>query len=174
MRYTPTTPAANANDGRVPAPSKGELIPVGQTAWISRPDQSIREVWTSPTTHAFVFLKPGQKARFGQITHDLTTLNNNFPYRSGDASLQRRLNQLAFRYPPPIFWLLVGLIALLVRRPRGTKALAMLTSAALTIIAFNALAQSASPRYMLPVAPAFILLAAAALLGHTRPPDPTN
>jgi hypothetical protein len=50
----------------------------------------------------------------------------------------------------------------------------MLTSAALTIIAFNALAQSANPRYMLPVVPAFILLAAAALLGHTRPPDPTN
>ena len=30
------------------------------------------------------------------------------------------------------------------------------------------------PRYMLPVAPTFILLAAAALLGHTRPPDPTD
>jgi 4-amino-4-deoxy-L-arabinose transferase-like glycosyltransferase len=172
--YTPPTPAATGNGGRLPAPSKGELIPAGQTAWISRPDQSIRELWTSPTTHTFVFLKPHQKARFGQITHDLSTLTSNFPHRSGDASLQHRLNQLAYRYPPPIFWLLVGLIALLVRRPRGTKALAMLTSAALTIIAFNALAQSANPRYMLPVVPAFILLAAAALLGHTRPPDPTN
>ena len=121
------------------------MIPAGQTAWISRPDQSIRELWTSPTTHTFVFLKPGQKARFDQITRDLTTLTSNFPHRSGDTSLQHRLNQLAYRYPPPIFWLLVGLIALLVRRPRGTKALAMLTGAALTIIAFNALAQSADP-----------------------------
>jgi putative copper export protein len=50
----------------------------------------------------------------------------------------------------------------------------MLTAAALTVVAFNALAQSASPRYMIPVAPTFILLAAAALLGHARPPDPTN
>jgi hypothetical protein len=50
----------------------------------------------------------------------------------------------------------------------------MLTAAALTVVAFNALAQTAGPRYMLPVAPAFILLAAAALLGHTRPRDPTN
>ena len=157
-----------------PAPSKAELIPAGETAWISRPDQSIRELWTSPTTHTFVFLNSGQKARFDQITHDLTTLANNFPHRSGDISLQHRLNQLAHRYPPPIFWLLVGLIALVVRRPRGTRTVAMLTAAALTVVAFNALAQTAEPRYLLPVAPTFILLAAVALLGRTRPPDPTD
>ncbi len=171
-QHTPTTPTGN--DGRVPAPSKGELIPVGQTAWISRPDQSIRELWTSPTTHEFVFLKPGQKPRFNQITHDLTTLAGNFPHRAGSTEVQHRLNQIAHRYPPPIFWLLVGLAALLIRRPLGTKTVAMLTTAALTVIAFNALAQTAEPRYMLPVAPAFILLAAAALLGHTRPSDPTD
>ena len=173
-QYTPTTAAATTNGGRLPAPSKGELIPPGEVAFISRPDQSIREVWTTATTHTFVFLKPHQKARFDQITHDLTTLNNNFPHRGGDTSLQHRLNQLAHRYPPPIFWLVVGLIALLVRRPRGTKTLAMLTIAALTVIAFNALAQTAGPRYMLPVAPAFILLAATALLGHTRPHEPPD
>jgi hypothetical protein len=173
-QYTPTTPAATANGSRVPAASKSELIPVGQTAWISRPDQSIREVWTSPTTHTLVFLKPRQKARFIQITHDLTTLASNFPKRSGNSQLQHRLNQIAHRYPPPIFWLLVGLAALLIRRPPGTKTVAMLTAAALTVVAFNALAQSAEPRYMLPVVPAFILLAAVALLGRTRPPDPTD
>lgn len=99
------------------------------------------------------------------------TLAGNFPHRAGNTGLQHRLNQLAHIFPPPIAWLLIGLIALVARRPRGAKTVAMLTAAALTV-AFNALAQSASPRYILPVAPTFILLAAAALLGHTRPPDP--
>jgi hypothetical protein len=174
-QHSPQTPhGAAATGGNPPSPGKNELIPPGEVAFISRPDQSIREVWTSPTTPTFVFLKPGQKARFDQITHDLATLTNTFPHRAGNNSLQHRLNQLAHVYPPPIVWLIIGLIALLIRRPRGAKTLAMLTIAALTVIAFNALAQTAGPRYMLPVAPAFILLTATALLGHTRPRKPSG
>ena len=34
---------------------EGEPIPAGQVVWISRPDQSIRQVWTSPTEWHFEF-----------------------------------------------------------------------------------------------------------------------
>jgi len=93
------------------------------------------------------------------------TLVGTFPRRGGDNQVQHRLNQLAHVYPPPIVWLLLGSIGIAIRRPRGSKVMALLALAALTIVVFNALAQSSDPRYMLPVAPAFVLLAAGALLG---------
>jgi hypothetical protein len=164
--HVPTTSQAALAHASPPGP--GELIPGGDESWISRPDQSIRQVWTSGTTYKFVFLKPTQKTRFDQITHDLNTLANNFPHRAGNSQLQHRLNQLAHRYPPPILWLVIGLIALLIRRPRGTKTLALIATAALTTVVFNALGVAPNPRYMLPFAPAFILFGTAALLGHRR------
>jgi hypothetical protein len=167
-QHTPQTPPAAVTAGHPPVLDKGELIPFGERSFISRPDQSIREVWTSPTTYKFVFLKPKEKAHFDQITRNLKTLEGRFPQRAGNAWLQLRLNQVAHWYPPPIFWLLLGLVALPIRRPRGAKTLTTLALAGLTVIVFNALGQTAVPRYMLPVAPAFILLAAAALLGQTR------
>ena len=43
---------------RLPAPTEGEPIPAGQVVWISRPDNSIRQVWTSPTEWHFEFDAP--------------------------------------------------------------------------------------------------------------------
>jgi Dolichyl-phosphate-mannose-protein mannosyltransferase len=166
-QHTQAGSAAAVFRGGLPAQDPHELIPVGEKAFISRPDQSIREVWTSPTTPTFVVLKPGEKRRFDQIMHDVQTLLGRFPDRSGNGWLQLRLNALAHRYPPPLLWLLLGVIALAIRRPRGAKILALVAFAALAVIVLNALGQTAEPRYMLPVAPAFVLLAAAALLGQT-------
>ena len=56
---------------RLPEPSEGEPIPAGQVVWISRPDQSIRQVWTSPTEWHFEFDHPGDRPRFEQITGDV-------------------------------------------------------------------------------------------------------
>ena len=42
-------PTVVVNGKRLPAPTEGEPIPSGQIVWISRPDNSIRQVWTSPT-----------------------------------------------------------------------------------------------------------------------------
>jgi len=178
--YTTIAPVVRSRQASVPAsahaaaPDPGELIPVGDKVWISRPDQSIRQVWTSATTSKFVFLEPTQKPRFDQIVQDLNRLDHNFPHRAGNRQLQRRLNQLAHRYPPPIFWLALGLVALPIRRPRGTKTLALLTGAALTTVVFNALGVAANPRYMLPFAPAFVLFGAAALLGSRSPRNPAT
>ena len=59
---------------RLPEPSEGEPIPAGQVVWISRPDQSIRQVWTSPTEWHFEFDHPGDRPRFEQITGDVNHL----------------------------------------------------------------------------------------------------
>ncbi len=160
--------AAQGTVSRASPPGPGDLIPGGDESWISRPDQSIRQVWTSGTTYKFVFLKPAQETRFNQIVNDLNRLGSNFPHRSAYKQVQHRLNQLAHRYPPPIFWLILGAIALVIRRPRGAKAFTLIAVAALITVAFNALGVAPNPRYMLPFAPAFILFGTAALLGRTR------
>jgi hypothetical protein len=160
----PTTTTVNGR--RLPAPSEGQSIPPGQTAWISRPDNSIRDVWTGPTEHHFVFAVPSQRLEFARIVGRESRLLGSFPKRGGNHALGVRLNQLSHRYPPAALWLAVGAIALLVRRPRGARALVVLALAALVVVVFNGLGLLADRQFMLPVAPAFVLFAVGALLGQ--------
>ena len=64
-----------------------------------------------------------------------------------------------------LLWLLVRAVAIAFRRPRGSAALIAIAAAALVVVLFNGLGLLADRHFMLPVAPAFILLAVGALLG---------
>ena len=56
--------AAGRAPARCPTPTEGEPIPSEyQSAQISTPDSSIREVWTSPTEHHVVFDDPAKAAQ---------------------------------------------------------------------------------------------------------------
>jgi hypothetical protein len=150
---------------RLPRPSEGQPIPPGQSFWISRPDNSIREVWTSATRHIFVFDRPGDRPRFERIESSLNGLLGDLPDRSGDATLALWLNRLSRWFPRPVLWLAVGLVALAIRRPRGWWTLVGLAVAALLVPAFTALGLPTDLHYILPVAPAFVLFCVGALLG---------
>lgn len=158
-------PARGATTGGLPPPTEGEPIPAGQNAWISRPDNSIRDVWTSATQHHFVFLRPAQRPRFQQIVRERDALFAALPDREGNSWLALRLNQLSRWFPRLILWLAVGSLGLAARRPRGSATLVALGLAALLVIVLNALGLFADPHFALPVAPAFVLLGAAAVLG---------
>ena len=158
------------NGKRLPAPGEGQSIPAGQTSWISRPDNSIRDVWIGPTTHYFSFAIRSQQQEFTRIVGEQTRLEHSFPTRTGNRSLGTRLNQLSHRYPPAVLWLLVGVVALAWRRPRGSSALIVLASAALVVVVFNGLGLLADRHFMLPVAPSFVLFALGALLGERAEP----
>jgi hypothetical protein len=149
----------------LPAPTEGEPIPSGQNLWILRPDNSIRDVWTSPTEHHFVFRKPSQRPRFDAIVRERDTLFRNLPDRSPNSQLLLRFNQLSRWFPRSILWIVLGLVALLVRRPRGRRTLIALALAALVVVVLNALGLFADPRLALPVLSAFVLFGACALLG---------
>jgi hypothetical protein len=95
----------------------------------------------------------------------MDVLLGNLSGGGGNATLALRLNQSARWFPPPFLWLLLGIAALGVRRPAGAVALATPTVAALAVIVLSALGLPAEPHYSVPVAPAFVLLASAALLG---------
>jgi len=167
----PSQPATMVVNGRrLPVPSEGQPIPPGQTQWISRPDQSIRDVWTGPTEHHFVFLVPGQRAQFARIVAEQARLGRSFPRRTGNHELGVRLNQLSHRYPPPVFWLVVGAVALLIRRPTGGRVLVGLALAALVVVVFNGMGLLADRQFMLPVAPAFVLFGVGAVLGGRNRP----
>jgi hypothetical protein len=68
-----------------------------------------------------------------------------------------------------VLWLAIGLVALAVRRPRRMATPLVLTAAALLVIVGTSLAVPADAAYSSPLAPAFMLLAAAGLLTPRSP-----
>jgi hypothetical protein len=169
---TSSSPATVVIDGqRLPAPSEGEPIPAGQVVWISRPDQSIRQVWTSPTEWHLEFAHPPDRARFRQITRETGDLFAGLPDRGGNGRLALRLNQLSRWFPRPWMWILLGVVAIALRRTRGWPILVALALAGLAVVLLNALGLFADLHFVLPVVPAFVLLGLAGLIGAR--PTPT-
>jgi hypothetical protein len=162
----PVAPVKATQGGTLPAPTEGEPIPSGQNVWISRPDNSILDVWTSGTSHHFVFRDPHQRPRFNAILRERDSLFAALPDRQGNAQLSLRLDQLSRWFPRPDLWILLGLVGLVWRRPRGMRVLMAFGLSALFVIVFNALGLFADPRFALPVAPAFVLLGCGAMLGR--------
>jgi hypothetical protein len=159
-------PATVVVDGkRLPAPTEGEPIPGGQVVWISRPDNSIRQVWTSPTEWHFEFARASERPRFERVERRTQELFDALPDRSGNARLALRLNQLSRWFPRPWMWIVLGLIAIATRRTRGWPTLVALALAAFACVLLNALGLFADLHFVLPVAPAFVLLGLAGLLG---------
>jgi hypothetical protein len=112
------------------------------------------------------------RPHFNAINRELDSLFSHLPRRTGNAQLSHRMDQLSRWFPRSIIWVAVGVIALFWRRPRGARTLIALALAALWVIVFNAFGLFADPRFALPVAPAFVLLGACALLGAKRRSDP--
>jgi len=158
---------------RLPKPTEGQPIPGGQVAWISRPDQSIRQVWVSPTRFRFAFENPGERARFEAIMREQKRLFAALPDRSGNATLGLRLNQLSRWFPRPLVWIVLGLVGIAFRRPRGSATLVALALAAFLVVLLNALGLFTDLHFALPVAPTFVLLGLGGLLGARRDAEET-
>jgi hypothetical protein len=156
-------------DGRVlPKPSEGEAIPAPNQGGPTTPDGSIRTVWTSPYEHHLVFDHPGDAARYAALHRRIDELARNLPDRAGSATLALRMNQASRWYPPPVLWLLAGLVAVAIRRPRDVLALSTPSIAALIVIVVSATGVPAVPHFSVPVMPAFALFMGGALFGPRR------
>ena len=157
------------NGRELPKPSEGQPIPGShQGLWSSTPDNRIREVWTSPTEHHLVFRNPGDAARVERVDEEVRRLSGRLPDRSGNAELAHRLNQAAYRFPPPGLWLLVGLVAVAFRRPVGTRIALALAAVSLLLLLVTALGFPVVAEYAMPVVPAFALLLGVGLLAPRR------
>ena len=169
---SPVAAGTTVVDGRrLPEPSEGEPIPSGQVVWISRPDQSIRQVWTSPTEWHFEFDQASDRPRFARIQRETDDLFAKLPDRAGNATLALRLNQLSRWYPRPWMWIVLGVVAFAWRRPQRMIGSVALALSALVVILLNALGLFADLHFALPVAPAFVLFGFAGLLGTRAQPS---
>lgn len=160
--------------GGLSPPTEGEPIPGGQVVWISRPDNAIRQVWRSPTDFDFAFADPALRPRFEKVERRRAELMTSFPDRRANATLALRLDQLSRWFPRPIFFIAVGLVAIAVRRPRSWPTLVAIALGALAVVVLNALGLFADRHFVLPVAPAFVLLGLGGLLGSRALTRPTT
>jgi hypothetical protein len=154
-------------DGRrLPKPSEGQPIPasaIGPLLWT--PGGPAQEVWTSPTEHRFVFTDPQDERRYEKLGSDVERLSGRVPTRDGVQTVVHRLNQLSNRFLPLVFFLAIGVAGLIVRRPRNALVALAPALAALVVIVATGMVAPAVAEYSTPVSPAFVLLAAAGLLG---------
>jgi hypothetical protein len=154
--------------GTLPKPSEGEPIPAAHEGGVTTPDGSIYTVWTSPSEHHLVFVHPGDGQRYDALHARMSELAGHLPDRRGSPSVTRRIDQVSRWFPPPILWLVLGAVVLAVRRLWGGVSLWVPTIAGLVVIVLTALGLPAEPHYSVPIAPAFVLLSGAAVLGSRR------
>ncbi len=167
-RSTGADPETIVVEGRrLPRPSEGDLIPSAhQPGLASTPDGRIRDVWTSATEHRLVFRDPDDARRARELDARVQELDTSFPDRGGSEGLARALNWASRLYPRAFLLLLVGAVAVAVRRPREWPTTAVLSASGLAIGAVTMLGVYAVPEYLVPVTPAFVLLACVGLVGE--------
>jgi len=158
------------NGQRLPRPSEGAPIPAshfGEAIWTL--GGGAREVWKSPTEHPLVFDDPRDEARYLRFERDTSRLADRIPTRDDNPELVHRLNQASHVFPALAVWLALGLLAVAVRRPQHALVALAPAAAALVVIVGTSLVAVAAAEYAMPVSPAFIVLAAAGVVGaHPR------
>ena len=165
-RATPGNAAKPAPVPGLPVPSEGEQIPAAHQGFFSTtPDGHIRETWTSPTDHSIVFATREMQRRYDDVARDGGMLLAKVPPYQGNDWLTLQFSRSSKLFPPPVLWLVAGLVGLVVRRPKQLGLALALAGAALLVVAFQALAIYTIVEFAIPVAPAFIVLGAAGLVG---------
>lgn len=161
-RDASTPPPAPA----LPVPSEGEQIPAAHQGFFSTtPDGHVREVWTSPVDHSLVFATQEMQRRYDQTAIDAGVLLAKVPPYEGNEWLTLQFSRSSKLFPPPMLWLVAGLVGLVVRRPKQVGLALALAGAALLVVAFQALAIYTIVEFAIPVAPALIVLGAAGVVG---------
>ena len=114
-----TPKAKPATRPALPVPSDGELIPAAHQGFFSTtPDGHIREKWTSPVDHSLVFATQAMQRRYDEIGRDAGALMAEVPPYGGNEWLTLQFSRSSKLFPPPILWLVAGLVGLIVRRPK--------------------------------------------------------
>jgi hypothetical protein len=169
----PSDASKPAQAAALPVPSDGELIPAAHQGFFSTtPDGHIRERWTSPVDHARVFATQEMQRRYDQAARDSDALLAEVPPYGGNAWLTLQFSRSSKLFPPPLLWLVAGLVGLVVRRPKHVGLTLVLAGAAVLVVGLQALAIYTIVEFAVPVAPALIVLGAAGLVGTRAVVDP--
>ena len=155
----------------LPVPTDGEMIPAAHQGFFSTtPDGHIRERWTSPVDHTLVFSTQEMQQRYDQTGRDAGALLDDVPPYGGNEWLTLQFSRSSKLFPPPILWLVAGLVGVVVRRPKQLGLAVALAGAAALVVGSQALAIYTIIEFAIPVVPALIVFGAAGLVG-TRSVD---
>lgn len=154
-----------------PAPAgggdDGELVPAAnQGFYYTTPDGRVTERWQPDGAHAPVFRDPTDGRRYATLQRDVSAVVAQIPPYDGNATVTRQVSRASKLWPRAALWLLVGLVAVAIRRPRGSLVALALAAAALLVLLLDAAAVYAVAEFAVPVVPAFVVLAAVGLLGR--------
>ena len=111
---------------------------------------------------------PAARERYRDIVSQVRAWDAVLPSRTGVTLIPELLNRVTPRFPTPPLWLVVGLVALVWRRPRGWRTIVVLWAGAFLVLLIHAASQGVAPEFALPLYPVFIVTALGALAGDRR------
>jgi hypothetical protein len=139
----------------------GPAEPGGAFWWLSStPDGRIRN-----GPHGLLFGGRVEQRHYDRLVSSVSALEDDLPNRDGSRGLARILNGVGRVYPRAIVWLLLGLAALLVRRPHTWRGLIVPPALALTVLLGTMAGLPSVLEYRVPFDPIFVLFGCSALLG---------
>ena len=162
----PEQPAELTVDGR-PFPAPITVSPLEQAVrygfvWCPTDDFD-RCVVPDPNG---AFGDAGEARRYDELVDTIRDWNAQLPTRNSNAWLASKGGTASVRWPRPILWIAVALVALVVRRPRGSAPVLILGGVAALVLLVHALSQAPQSEFELPFVPVWI---AAALVGLLAP-----
>jgi hypothetical protein len=117
-----------------------------------------------------VWSDPDVRERYREIVAQVRAWDAVLPGRKGVAFVPELLNRITPRFPRPPLWLVLGVVALLIRRPAEWRTIVVLWVAAFAVLLIHAASQGVAPEFALPLYPIFIVTALAAVAGDRRAP----
>jgi hypothetical protein len=103
--------------------------------------------------------------RYDEDGRNAAALMAEVPPYDGNEWLTLQFSRSSKLFPPPILWLLAGLVGVVVRRPKRRGLALLLAGAALLVVVVQALAIYTIVEFAVPVVPALVVLGAAGLVG---------
>ncbi len=109
-----------------------------------------------------------RQARYRAIVSQVRAWDADLPAREGVDIVTELLNRVTPRFPRPPFWIALGLVGLVFRRPRDWRVIVALWTSAVLVLSVHAASQGVTPEFALPLYPVFIVTALGALTGEPR------
>ncbi len=120
---------------------------------------------------ALVWADEARQTRYLEIVRQVREWDAELPSREGVDVVTEIVNRITPRFPRPPFWIALGLVGLVVRRPRDWRTLVTLWICAGLVLLIHAATQGVAPEFALPLYPVFIVTALGALAGERSRPD---
>jgi len=117
---------------------------------------------------ALVWNDPESQERYREIVAQVRAWDAELPSRDGVDFVTEILNRVTPRFPRPPFWLALGLVGLVFRRPRGWRTIVTLWACAALVLLIHAASQGVAPEFALPLYPVFIVTALGTIAGNPR------